>query len=95
MIHVSVENHYSINKQRNAQVREDTPKARDEQLRELRQAMDEQTRQEALDEALAREIAARIECEEEQQRKMFELRDQAIAQQIQVNSFLCDKNVYM
>ncbi|XP_008478679.1 coiled-coil domain-containing protein 50 [Diaphorina citri] len=82
-----VEEHYSGNKTRNAQVREDLPRAKEEQQREERDAFvryQERLQQQAeQDEYLAMKVAENLEREEERQRRKRELRDEEIARRIQ------------
>ncbi|RZF34984.1 hypothetical protein LSTR_LSTR011481 [Laodelphax striatellus] len=82
-----VQEHYSGNRSRNAIVREDFPKALDEQKREEEEAMArylEMTRlQEERDARLAKEFAQRITLEEEEKQRRRLHEDEAIANQIQ------------
>lgn len=82
-----VEEHYSGNKTRNAQVREDLPRAKEEQQREERDAFaryQERLQHQAdQDEYLAMKVAENLEREEERQRRKRELRDEEIARRIQ------------
>ncbi|CAG9826425.1 unnamed protein product [Diabrotica balteata] len=81
--------HFSGNKFRNALVREDFPKAKDEQVRE--QKLAEQAaaiyqkmlaEQEEMDNKLAKELSDRIEREEWLKRKTIEMQDQEVAKQL-------------
>ncbi|CAG9864144.1 unnamed protein product [Phyllotreta striolata] len=81
--------HLSGNKFRNALVREDFPKAKDEQIRE--QQLAEQAaaiyhkmlaEQEEVDNKVAKDLADKIEKEDWLKRKALELHDQAIAKQM-------------
>lgn len=82
-----VEEHYTGNKTRNAQVREDLPKAKEEQQREERDAFvrfqERLLLQAEQDEYLAMKVAENLEKEEERQRRRRELRDEEIARRIQ------------
>lgn len=83
------DNHLLGNKQRNALVRQDFPKAKDEQIRE--QIMAERAaaiyhkmlaEQEEVDNKIARDLAEKIEKEEKIKRRAIEQRDQEIAKQM-------------
>lgn len=81
--------HLSGNKFRNALVREDFPKAKDEQLREQRMAEQAAAiyqkmlqEQEELDNQVARELAEKLEREEQLRRRVAEMRDEDIARQL-------------
>ncbi|XP_030752741.1 uncharacterized protein LOC115879862 isoform X2 [Sitophilus oryzae] len=87
--------HLSGNRLRNALVREDFPKARNEQLRE--QEMAEQAaaiyqrmlqEQEEIDKQVAKELAERLEKEDKVRKKVIELKDQDIARQLLENERL-------
>ncbi|KAJ3635103.1 hypothetical protein MTP99_008036 [Tenebrio molitor] len=84
-----ISEHLSGNKYRNAVVREDFPRAKNEQLREQRLA--EQTaliyhrmlaEQEEQDNQVARQLAEQLEREERQKRRLLEVHDQDIAKQL-------------
>ncbi|KAJ8937139.1 hypothetical protein NQ318_019404 [Aromia moschata] len=84
-----IDEHLSGNKYRNAVVREDFPRAKNEQLRE--QQMAEQAaaiyqkmlaEQEEIDKQVAKELADRMDQEERMKRRALELRDQDIARQL-------------
>lgn len=81
--------HLSGNKVRNALVREDFPRAKDEQLREQRMAEQAAAiyqkmlaEQEEIDNKIAKELADKIEHEEKLKRRAIELRDQQVAKQL-------------
>lgn len=81
--------HLSGNKFRNAVVREDFPRAKDEQLREQRMAEQAAAiyqkmlaEQEEIDNKIAKELADKIEREEKFKRRAVELRDQEVARQL-------------
>lgn len=81
--------HLSGNKYRNALVREDFPRAKDEQLREQRMAEQAAAiyqkmlaEQEEIDNKIAKELADKIEREEKLKKRAIELRDQEIARQM-------------
>ncbi|KAJ8922269.1 hypothetical protein NQ315_004207 [Exocentrus adspersus] len=81
--------HLSGNKFRNAMVREDFPRAKDEQLREQRMAEQAAaiyqkmlSEQEEVDKKVAKELADKIEHEERMKRRAIELRDEEIAKQL-------------
>ncbi|KAJ8933214.1 hypothetical protein NQ314_014161 [Rhamnusium bicolor] len=81
--------HLSGNKFRNAVVREDFPRAKDEQLREQRMAEQAAAiyqkmlaEQEEIDKKIAKDLADKIEHEERMKRRAIELRDQDIARQL-------------
>lgn len=81
--------HLSGNKFRNAVVREDFPRAKDEQLREQRMAEQAAAiyqkmlaEQEEIDNKIAKELADKIEREEKLKRRAVELRDQEVARQL-------------
>ncbi|CAH1954901.1 unnamed protein product [Acanthoscelides obtectus] len=81
--------HLSGNRQRNALIREDFPKAKDEQIREQRMAEQAAAiyqqmlaEQEEIDNRIAKELADKMEQEERRKRKAVELRDQEIARQL-------------
>ncbi|XP_056647949.1 uncharacterized protein LOC130452621 [Diorhabda sublineata] len=81
--------HLSGNKYRNALVREDFPKAKDEQIREQRLAEQAAaiyqkmlSEQEEFDTKVAKELADKMEREEWLKRKALELHDQEIAKQL-------------
>ncbi|KAL1455714.1 hypothetical protein WDU94_009787 [Cyamophila willieti] len=82
-----VEEHYTGNKTRNAQVREDLPRAKEEQQREERDAFvryQEKLQQQAeQDEYLAMKVAENLEREEERQRRRREMRDEEMARRLQ------------
>lgn len=81
-----INEHYSGNKQRNALVREDFPRALDEQARE--QQLAEQAaaiyhkmlaEQEELDNQVAKQLAEKMEREERLKRRALEVRDENVA----------------
>lgn len=81
--------HLSGNKYRNALVREDFPRAKDEQLREQRMAEQAAAiyqkmlaEQEEIDNKIAKELADKIEREEKLKKRAVELRDQEVARQL-------------
>nr|CAI5846973.1 unnamed protein product [Callosobruchus analis] len=81
--------HLSGNRQRNALIREDFPKAKDEQIREQRMAEQAAaiyqqmlSEQEEIDNRIAKELADKMEQDERRKRKAIELRDQEIARQL-------------
>ncbi|XP_019871897.1 uncharacterized protein LOC109600219 isoform X2 [Aethina tumida] len=81
--------HLSGNKYRNQLVREDIPKAKDEQLREQRLAEQAAAiyqkmlaEQEEIDNQLAKDLADKIEREERLKRREIEMRDQDVARQL-------------
>lgn len=81
--------HLSGNKFRNALVREDFPRAKDEQLREQRMAEQAAAiyqkmlaEQEEIDNKIAKELAEKIEREEKLKKRAIELRDQEVARQL-------------
>nr|CAH7744016.1 unnamed protein product [Callosobruchus chinensis] len=81
--------HLSGNRQRNALIREDFPKAKDEQIREQRMAEQAAaiyqqmlSEQEEIDNRIAKELADKMEQDERRKRKVIELRDQEIARQL-------------
>uniref|UniRef100_A0A8D9EWG8 Coiled-coil domain-containing protein 50 n=1 Tax=Cacopsylla melanoneura TaxID=428564 RepID=A0A8D9EWG8_9HEMI len=82
-----VEEHYTGNKTRNAQVREDLPRAKEEQQREERDAFvryqEKLQHQAEQDEYLAMKVAENLEREEERQRRRREMRDEEIARRLQ------------
>lgn len=82
-----VQEYYMGNRSRNAIVREDFPKARDEQKREEEEALAKYhqmvQQQEERDAKIAKDIAQRIQREEEEERKLLEVLDEDIASQIQ------------
>ncbi|XP_046397656.1 trichohyalin isoform X2 [Ischnura elegans] len=85
-----VQQHYTGNKWRNAQVREDIPRAKDEQRREMEEAalvhaLHEQMlqRQEEIDAQVAQQLAEKIDREEYTRRRQAEERDKEIAWQLQ------------
>lgn len=82
-----VEQHYSGNKTRNAQVREDFPRAKDEQLREEIEARLKYqqmiTQQEEEDARIARLLAERIQEEEDERRVRLASDDEEVARQFQ------------
>lgn len=84
-----INQHYSGNKHRNAQVREDFPCAMDQQMRE--QHLAEQAsavyqkmlqEQEEVDKQIAKDLADKIEREEQIKRRLLERRDEDLARQI-------------
>lgn len=84
--------HLSGNKFRNAVVREDFPRAKDEQLREQRMAEQAAAiyqkmlaEQEEYDNQVARDLAEKMEREEQIKRRMMEIRDQDVARQLLEN----------
>lgn len=81
--------HLSGNRYRNALVREDFPRAKDEQLREQRMAEQAAaiyqkmlSEQEEIDNKIAKELADKIEREERTKRRAIEIRDQEVARQM-------------
>ncbi|CAG9816053.1 unnamed protein product [Phaedon cochleariae] len=83
------DDHLSGNKHRNALVREDFPKAKDEQIREQRMAEQAAAiyqkmlaEQEEIDNRVAKDLADKIEREERMKRRAAELNDQEIARQL-------------
>lgn len=81
--------HLSGNRFRNAVVREDFPRAKDEQLREQRMAEQAAAiyhkmlaEQEEIDNKIAKELADKMEREERLKVRAVELRDQEVARQI-------------
>ncbi|XP_018911369.1 uncharacterized protein [Bemisia tabaci] len=82
-----VEQHYSGNKQRNAQVREDFPRAKDEQLREEIEARLKYqqliSQQEEEDARLAKVLAERIRKEDDERRQRLAFQDEELARQVQ------------
>lgn len=81
--------HLSGNKFRNALVREDFPRAKDEQLREQRMAEQAAAiyqkmlaEQEEIDNKIAKELAEKIEREDKLKKRAIELRDQEVARQL-------------
>ncbi|XP_071450954.1 uncharacterized protein [Hetaerina americana] len=85
-----VQQHYTGNKWRNAQVREDIPRARDEQQREVEEAalvhaLHEQMlqRQEEIDAQVAQQLAEKIDREEWVRKRQAEERDKEMAWQMQ------------
>ncbi|KAK3912618.1 Reticulocyte-binding protein 2-like protein a [Frankliniella fusca] len=83
-----VEQHYTGNKSRNAVVRQDVPLAKSEQQREEEEALAKYHQrvleQEQYDAQVARQLAARLEREEQLRRMQREQQDGEIARQIQV-----------
>ncbi|XP_039279237.1 trichohyalin isoform X1 [Nilaparvata lugens] len=92
-----MQEHYSGNRSRNAIVREDFPKALDEQKREEEEAMArylQMTRlQEERDARLAKEFEQRIKLEEEEKLRRRLHEDEAIASQIQEKELQRTKEV--
>lgn len=87
--HEEFDEHLSGNRFRNALVREDIPRAKDEQLREQRMAEQAAAiyqkmlaEQEEVDKKIAKDLADNIEREERNKRRVIELRDQEIAKQL-------------
>lgn len=85
-----IKHHYTGNKSRNALVRQDFPRAVDEQRREeeeaaaLRVVYHQMVRQqEQVDAEVAQQLAERMEQEEQQQRQALEDEDQEIARKLQ------------
>lgn len=81
-----INQHYSGNKQRNALVREDFPKALDEQAREQRLAEQAAAvyhrmlaEQEELDNQIAKQLAEKLEREEKLKKRALEVRDENVA----------------
>ncbi|XP_063224175.1 coiled-coil domain-containing protein 50 isoform X3 [Bacillus rossius redtenbacheri] len=82
--------HYTGNKSRNAQVREDFPRARDEQRREEETAAAVRNmyrqivlQQEEVDATVARQLAERLEREESERRRALEEEDKLMARRMQ------------
>ncbi|XP_052123120.1 mitogen-activated protein kinase kinase kinase kinase 4 isoform X2 [Frankliniella occidentalis] len=82
-----VEQHYTGNKSRNAVVRQDVPLAKSEQQREEEEALAKYHQsvleQEQYDAQVARQLAARLEREEQLRKMQREQQDGEIARQIQ------------
>ncbi|XP_075211832.1 uncharacterized protein LOC142318978 isoform X2 [Lycorma delicatula] len=82
-----MQEYYTGNRSRNAIVREDFPKARDEQKREEEEAVAKYhqliQQQEEKDAELAKDLAQRIQRDEEIHRKLLEAQDKTVASQIQ------------
>lgn len=83
-----VEQHYENNKERNARVREDFPKAKEEQEKEIVEAAEKYRQmirqQEKVDSNYARRVAAKLEREEFEKRRRAEIHDLEVARMMQV-----------
>lgn len=81
-----VEQHYTGNKSRNAIVREDFPRAVDEQKREHEEALERyhhMIQEQEEDAHVAKELAKRIQREEVEKLRRLEIEDKKLAEQIQ------------
>nr|CAD7416741.1 unnamed protein product [Timema poppensis] len=85
-----VQHHYTGNKSRNAQVREDFPRAQDEQRREEETAAAMRVmyhqmvlKQEEIDASVAHNLAQRLKQEEEERRRTLEEQDEEVAKKLQ------------
>nr|CAD7259838.1 unnamed protein product [Timema shepardi] len=84
------QHHYTGNKSRNAQVREDFPRAQDEQRREEETAAAMRVmyhqmvlQQEEIDASVAHNLAQRLKQEEEERRRTLEEQDEEVAKKLQ------------
>ncbi|KAK7579619.1 hypothetical protein V9T40_000248 [Parthenolecanium corni] len=91
-----VESHYIHNKQRNALVREDFPKAKEEQEKEIVEAAEKYRQmvwqQEKMDSTYARRIAEKLEREEFERRQQAEIMDEEMAKKIQAYEIIRNAN---
>nr|CAD7573877.1 unnamed protein product [Timema californicum] len=95
------QHHYTGNKSRNAQVREDFPRAQDEQRREEETAAAMRVmyhqmvlQQEEIDASVAHNLAQRLKQEEEERRRTLEEQDEEVAKKLQLKEVHTGLSLY-